>query len=275
MASKQIPTLDGTDIISTGTSYFRIRKAAALLECTADDLLHLGATGNAEIMAPVVSPGIFEWSIGMDGIGPNKTEHSIRRTFDATDRIILTMDDLAVVEAIGWVVPSFLYSIPLAREITKDSHPYCKQSLDLKSDSIAPSEISPQTLWQVANPYEQDAERTTIDHLFISKKELGRLVNGQPLDSAALARKKKVNEKNSEATNGHTERYASVHESILKAAIYCKNKWPAQCGEFNRTWAQLIDDKAPLFWSKEGKPPLSRDRMERLLGEALKLPTNA
>lgn len=65
----KIPTLDGTDYISESTEYFRISKAAELLECTPEDLLHLGVNYKVEIMAPVLSEGVYEWAIEPESAG--------------------------------------------------------------------------------------------------------------------------------------------------------------------------------------------------------------
>ena len=49
------PHPKGEGLLSVDTEYFRIDRAAEILRCSAFDLLHLGAVGKAEIMAPVRS----------------------------------------------------------------------------------------------------------------------------------------------------------------------------------------------------------------------------
>lgn len=72
--------------------------------------------------------------------------------------------------------------------------------------------------------------------------------------------------------HGGTERHAKTRELVLRAALYCKEKWPEQCGTTNREWACCIDEKAPLFWPGTGTPPMALDTIERLLGSIKKLP---
>ena len=299
MKNTTVPTPDGEDIISKSTEYFRISKAAEILHCAADDILHLGATGNASIMAPVLSGGKFQWPVGTDGLGFDEIEEPFKREFGFTDRVILSMTDLAKIEAIGWTIPNFFSSPSAAQEAidylqTWMSGPseqpdkiifqreeagvivetsVVSHSTPWKPDSkLAPlREIGLYAPWHAVHSPRKQAERTTIHQLFISKKELSRLINGQPQDNVALSLKKNSTKRNPGQINGHIERYASIRESILKAAIYCKAEWPDQCSESIRSWANQIDAKAPFFWP-DGEPPLSRETIERLLGEAVKLP---
>lgn len=292
---------DGEDIISKSSEYFRINRAAEILKCTSDDILHFGAMGNASIMAPVISGGIFQWPVGIDGIGFDEIEEPFKREFGFADRVFLSMTDLAKIEAIGWTVPNHFSSPSAAQEVIDYLQTWISAPSEQPDEIISQREeagvvvetwvlshlkpwkpdseltslreIGLYAPWHAVHPLQKEANRTTINQLFISKEELSRLINRQPQDNVALARKKKATEKNSGQVNGHVERHASIRESILKAAIYCKAEWPDQCGESNRSWAEQIDAKAPLFWPK-GEPPLSRERIERLLGEAVKLPNN-
>jgi hypothetical protein len=95
------------------------------------------------------------------------------------------------------------------------------------------------------------------------------------LNSAELAQRARKQEATIKAGPPHhsAERHATNREAVLKAALYCKEYFPEQCKTY-RDWAYTIDQKAPLFWPKTGIPPLSRARIERLLGEAYKLPAD-
>lgn len=116
------PAPDGDDIISKGTAYFRIDRAAALLGCTSEDLLHLGATGNAEIIAPVIAGGGYEWPVAWDGTPFPDLEPSFHAEFNAADRVILSAFDLAKIEGIGWTIPTFFCAPAKAREVTENWH---------------------------------------------------------------------------------------------------------------------------------------------------------
>lgn len=260
---KIIPTPDGEDIVSKGTEYFRINKAAEILGCTSDDLLHLGAIGKAEIMAPVISKGRFEWPIGSAGIAFPELDNPTQKEFNATDRVILSKIDLASIEAIGWTIPTFFYAPSSARKVIEDAQLWLGEATEqgeihyitdetgeiTRSSqlfSIAPyvvdndlnelREISYFSPWHPVSSLEQDlndtiifpsiennSEKTTINHLFISKKELQRLVSGQAQDDATAKRNMKINEE-PVASNGHFERHARPQVLVLKAALYCLDR---------------------------------------------------
>lgn len=329
---KMVPAPEGEDIISKGTEYFRISKAAEILGCTADDLLHMGATGNAEIMAPVVAKGQFEWPVDGDGLEFPEVDVPFVVEFDAKDRVILSVSDLASIEGKGWTIPRLFYAPSKARELIKNNPVSLSDALEreneskrltilkiekitegietqiaekfdtsdesdrlkatrarnslanwtasLSTPSVLTSEMSIfreryfYVPWYPVAPVELDAEKTTINHLFILKKELLRLKNGQPQDNVVLDRNKQMHEQTLKPKiHGNTEINALIRESVLKAAIYCLNEFPDKCRKSNVSWAKLIDEKARLFWP-EGDPPLSRDKIERMLGDALKLPND-
>jgi hypothetical protein len=75
--------------------------------------------------------------------------------------------------------------------------------------------------------------------------------------------------------HGGEERFAKNREEVLGAAVAVLAKFPGQCknslDKFEATKiAQLIDDKGKLFWPETGNPPLSRDKMERVISKWLK-----
>ena len=101
--------------------YFRIGKAAEKLSAieliSADDLLHMGTSGNAEIVAPVVSEGTYEWPEGFLLAAFPELSEPFRRKFDSSDRVILLKDDLDHMEAVGWAIPNAFRAPFTAREV--------------------------------------------------------------------------------------------------------------------------------------------------------------
>lgn len=117
---KSLPNISGLDPVASGSEYYKLGKAAMLLGCLPDELLHLGAIGKAEIMAPVLSTAIFEWPVGSDGMGFPKLETPFQILFNASDRVILSKFDLAKIEAVGWTNPSFFYAPSKARNLIEN-----------------------------------------------------------------------------------------------------------------------------------------------------------
>lgn len=59
-----------------------------------------------------------------------------------------------------------------------------------------------------------------------------------------------------------------TREDILAAAIHAKERWPDECGNTAAKWARTIEDhEAELFESK--KIPLSLEKITRILGAAM------
>jgi hypothetical protein len=292
MKQKANPTVI-SDIILNNAEYFRINKAAEILGCTTEDLLHMGVIGKAEILAPVVSVGIFEWPRGMNGLPFDEIDTPVQREFDATDRVILSKKDLAKIEAIGWTIPSFFFSPSKAREVVKYAQTW--MGLDIVEDSRVISttkdefgnitgetivlhqkpwepdseslpfrEMGFYTPWYAVKQLKKNADRTTIAHLFISHKELERIKENKPQDNATVQHEPQEHK----PAHGNVEWNAKRRESVLQAAIYCKIHYPEECSN-NRLWAEKIETSAMRFWPEGGgELPLSTDMIERLLGQS-------
>lgn len=308
--------------ILESTEYLRIAAAAEILGCAAHDLLHLGAIGKAEIMAPVLLKGSYEWPVSMCGTAYPESEPSFRSEFDISDRVILMKEDLKKIEAVGWAMPRAFFYPERGIEISnywRGDEVFEQLSLDKRldedlimlrkmylsnpdCDDIEPSrrkdenpeifaalqECAMSVAWYAAPPFfdgiayknevgigarqgnahwENEGSKTTIEQLFLSQKELTRLTANALQDSAALKRSKAVSAP--EKAHGNAKRYSSHREQVLAFAIYCKERYTEQCGNTATQWAEVIDEKAGLFWKKDARPPLSRGQIERLLREAL------
>lgn len=302
-AQGAISSLGSKETISTNAEYFRIGKAAEMLGCTADDLLHMGVNYRVEIMAPVLLEGVYEWAINPLSSGYPEIIGPVRQYFDAAERVILSWTDLAKIEGIGWSIPTFFYAPPKAKEIDELLLGCLPQSLDgfelndvmtisrneggvlISSVTYSPMKLvrpdeeliarrKTQYLaaWYQEKSSEENSKKTTIDHLFISRKELERLRIGQPNDASSKPDRGQV----FKAPHGNIERFAAKREPVLKAAIYCIANYHEQCigssGVLATRLATLIDEKAALFWPVDGLPPLARQTIEEMLREALNYP---
>jgi len=101
-------TKPGTSVeksILDRAEYFKLSRASALLGCYPDDLLHLGATGQIDLMAPVLVERIYTWPHDQDSFAYPEMEQPHRCAFGVDDRVILLPYDLANIEAVGWSIP--------------------------------------------------------------------------------------------------------------------------------------------------------------------------
>ncbi len=294
---KKTPTLDGTDYISICSEYFRISKAAELLGCTAEELLHLGVNYQIEILAPVFSEGIYRWAIEHELAGFPEIVGPVEHYFNASDRVLLSREDLAKIEAVGWAIPTFFYAPSKAQEFDdlllnarvpaalnklapEGTFTISRHRADTLISSITysptqllkpDSELIPTRKAHYYSAWYSDTElavcpeKTTITNLFISKVELERLNSGQSTGDANVPIRRPIFVE----PNKHVERHAADRESILVAAIYCKKEWPENCKEIS-DWARTIELNAKLFWPVDMKPPREPDGVIDLLRAATK-----
>lgn len=65
------------------------------------------------------------------------------------------------------------------------------------------------------------------------------------------------------------ERHAVNRESILAAAIHIKQEKPDECGTTATKWAEALEQHAHRYWNN-AQPPLSREKIEQVLSAAMK-----
>lgn len=276
--------------------YYRIDEAAERLKKSTNELLHLGALGKMEFIAPVMVDGYYELEITqyLDTLFP-ELEKLPRYYFDAHDRVILYWKDVARIEARGWVVPDGFFYPRIVQQLDEilisqyKLHSKAepdqvltvmqreKESL-LSEVALFPYKLSNLTNeviearkefysapWFLVDTSNSNNEKTTISHLFVSSNELERFEKGFSQGAQAKGRQSDSQKKE----HGNTRRFADTRQSVLMAAIYCFKYFPDRCKNI-REIAALIDENADRFWKDEGVPPLERDTIERLIGEALK-----
>lgn len=299
-----------------GSEYLRLVTAAELLGCSTHELLHFGAIGKAEISAPVLLKGTYEWPVAWDGTAFPELEPPFISDFDIRDRVVLFADDLKKLEAVGWVTPKAFFSPTRGLEIAKhwrgasfsesvlgfhdpitDDQVILNKTyfpslvIDMQAQTEVTESMSPGFFtrmqehavsipWYLASPETSDENddmlfdaqqntellKTTAEHLFISKTEFNRLAANAPQDPAALKRQQaSAKPKN---VHGNSKRYSSNREQVLAFAIYCKEKWPADCFGSVTKWVEVIEEKARLRWDS-GEPPLSTVETENLLRDAV------
>lgn len=116
-----VPDAQQSSYIAANVRYFKIAKAAEILGCSQDDLLHLGANGQAEIMAPVLLSEAFEWPVGSCTVAFPEIDVPFQIRFSAADRVILSKFDLSKIEAVGWANPIAFYAPAKARDLVENA----------------------------------------------------------------------------------------------------------------------------------------------------------
>ncbi len=103
----------------------RINKAAEILSeispgMTAEDLLNFGTKGELQIIAPVISDGLFEWPKLDEVIYFPEIDEPIKCNYDSSHRVILLPRALLQIEGRGWTIPDeFIDAIRAQKEIER------------------------------------------------------------------------------------------------------------------------------------------------------------
>ncbi|RZT04565.1 hypothetical protein SAMN05216319_3649 [Duganella sp. CF402] len=113
--------------------FVRLSKAAEMLGCTKDQLLHFGALGLLEVFAPVLAAGEFAWPTGQGSSAFIDLDQPFERYFDASCRVGIFPQDLARIEAVGWVVPWRFYAPDYARDVMQHAPRTFEESLAEKN----------------------------------------------------------------------------------------------------------------------------------------------
>ncbi|WP_284077385.1 hypothetical protein [Herbaspirillum aquaticum] len=253
--------------------YVRFARAAELIGCTQDELLHLGSIGEATFLAPVVAEGDYEWPVSE--IGEKSWDNPFIEKFDRSDRVILHRRDVAKIEAVGWVIPWLFFSPSVSRYVIKKfaSSEDIREKMNASANAVPwyAVETGLEALRDDFMPRIKDTKenRTTLDHLFLSISEIRRLQENVPQDGDAKQRRETAAEIGKE--HGNSIRFSGHREEVLMAAIACLFKTKEDIRIAGVAWAELVDEKGGLFW-KKGNPPLSRSEIARLLNSAKKYP---
>lgn len=293
----------------------KLDKAANLLGCGTDELLHLGATGRLEIIAPVVAAGEFSWPPDVIASGLIELDAPVVRYFDASSRIMLFPNDLAKIEAVGWTIPWRFYSSPHSQEAIDQASKSLEDSLEARhekreratasfverfpnlgkkllereTDSDADSEPSslvarPGSLefdragierlrmvaldlpWTMVEPFDESAERTTVEHLFISREEFLRLRDGNPQTMPVSA--VELNSTPPKQIHGNTERNSKNKFEVLFAAIWSYRNEIEKLVGTTEKWAEMVKIVSRNVWG-EDCTPIRHIAIKELLDDAL------
>lgn len=96
--------------------FYRIDKVAEMLGCTTGDVLQLGISGKIAISAPIIAGGKYTWPNGLALAAFPEISEPFTYAFDEVDRVVLSMHDLARIEAVGGVIPQSFISTSRAQQ---------------------------------------------------------------------------------------------------------------------------------------------------------------
>lgn len=293
-------------------THHSIGNAANLLNCSAEDLLHLGGIGQVEILAPIKAYGTYQWP-PKEAFGgfPECTKLPMEFELNEPTLVTLTEDDLKRIERLGQVVPRFFFSPELAMEIAPplredlmqlgarepedddvelpDSEEFYQRIGKTKEEIEKMLELpehfrTTQTVgalrqigylgpWEAADIDERSAQPTSIKDLFIWTDEILNIIGGA--DDRGVALVHRQHKKINGSVHGVALSNRLKQLEIVRAAYYILRSRIAGCKKCNvthRGLSGLVEQEAFNFWAPDAHR-WTIDRIERLLGEFNNYPT--
>jgi len=253
--------------------FIKLTVVSEILKISIETLLQLGAQGRLEISAAVLAEGQYLWP-GNRKAPVNSVMHlnEFRVDLGSGDRVVLSAYDVSCIEAAGWVIPKYVFTPEdtkimlenVKKKPSKIAKLRAKHGL-MPIDKFSDWENTP---WRGIMDVNENTHKTTLDHLFLSQKEYGRLKDRNLLEENVGPSSAQSKFKEDKDIHGNTKRFAALREPILRAAIYCIKKSPDGCG--NATdWARCIEENINDLFGSEGISYSPRS-IEDLLRAAIK-----
>lgn len=303
-------------------SYYKLSRAAKILKCDAEDILHWGCSNFVELSINLYEKPCALYVQGMSDkhlsdnkkipvnqLGLNKfNEHCVfeiyeeytggdsnGKTFIGTASGLWRVSN-SLLKGIESSSNVDVISLELSpSDFLEEELSYRLLSIDFidlyifKSDSdmqqLSPhrreylSDINQEieigydfTLEKGLNAFNKKTSlfKADINDLWITKKQLD-ILSSSIRNGFNLIHPVQPKKISFEIPHHSKERFASYREQVLKAAIYCREKYPVRCAKSFTEWASVIEENAPIIWPNDNEPPLTKDKIERILGAAVNL----
>ncbi|EMM5273022.1 hypothetical protein J8995_08140 [Klebsiella quasipneumoniae subsp. quasipneumoniae] len=268
--------------------YYRIHRAADLLKCEVEDLLHWASIGAIKLYTTFESgSGVVRFF----GDGINKEKRDLKNFTEAHFESSLSLRNEFLKMPV--ISDGFSYVFRTdgnqCSEGVPSNHYLCNFSglwaLPYSAYGIGVLyAFQPRgyDFWPSVNSkmfisFDMDSTLDfDINSLCVIKSDFVLIKDckeGKELPSYINGGVRKLNlDHGTSATRPAVKNYHAEHrEEVLMAALYLKKSNPEECTNFNK-WAEAINNHAHKFWSN-GEPPLSVKTMAELLGKAHKIPS--
>ncbi|MCS4272081.1 MULTISPECIES: hypothetical protein [Raoultella] len=268
--------------------YYRIHRAAELLKCEVEDLLHWASVGAIKLYTTFESGSGVVRFFG-DGIDKKdrdlkyfteahfESSLSLKSEFlktpvisDGFSYVFGTGDNQCLESIPGnhyscgfsglWALPYSAYGIGVLYALQPrmyDLWTSVNSKMFISFDMDSPLDFDVNSLFMVKSDFVLIKESK-------DGNELPSYINGG-------VRKPHLDNGTSATRPGVKNYHAENREEVLKAALYLKKYNPEECTNFTN-WAEAINNHAHKFWS-DGETPLSVKSMTDLLSKAHKLPS--
>lgn len=257
--------------------YCKLDRAARLLGCEIQDIVHWGAIGAINICYWLDNVSVFMAFLNYAEKEKKEIiEGQLHIGYSFTPYAHVTSENPNRMNFITWglwpLTSRCLQSIERFKPLTKNNAEFFARN---QNDNI-------ETLFSLpmSRPKENDDldSLITIDGLWIVKPDLEKLhhaiTTGRPLlniyNNDELARKNREQELQAPRDKPHhrAESTAINREQVLAAAVNVREKHPDECLSFSK-WAQAVVNHSRIYWPELDEPPLTLERIERIIASAV------
>ncbi len=261
-------------------AYCRIERAARLLCCEVEDILHWCSLGVIE--GSVWLPGIPAYPVFvrdnevvededqydelLDSLFHPDDAHGISPLpafFGCNAKLIRRYGTLQSPKAFAhglWSIgASQLESLLLGHQTYSSEWSLLPAGSDFRGDGVG-----------IVLESSEDELPAEASQIWLIRRDLlllkTHIDSGEPFSTDASTQTKREYHKPLQIPHHNTERHASTRASVLVAAIHARSRWPDKCLTY-AAWADALwDHSHELFGGDEA--PLSREYIQRLLSAA-------
>ena len=257
--------------------YCRIDRAAKIANCEVDDLVHLGANNKIQLSLMLdMAYSHFYSDMEIDNSNENyrnlpvyndefKKITSYSMIYDEllSDDSIFFYDSVDLY-SVAYGSASGLWDIPSPELKKIELHGFFDEGVILTPSG----ESNFNGFFGCLLPHSKGV-KIKVNDLWITKEHIENILQNN-FNCADIQNRNEANgSKSIKISKVVSERHAKKRETVLVAAIYCKEKYPHECSRSIRSWASCIEQHATEILYKNGDAPLSLDRIERILGKAI------
>ncbi|KAF1366971.1 hypothetical protein [Yokenella regensburgei] len=257
--------------------YCRIDRAAKVIGCEIDDLVHLGANNKIQLSLMLdMAYSHFYSDMDIDYLNESYkilpvynnefrmiTNHSMIYDELLSDESIFSYDS-GDHYSVAYGSASGLWDMPSSDLKKIELHGFFDEGIILTPSG----EIKLNGFLGCLLP-NSNGVKIKVNDLWITKEYIEDVLQGN-FERADIQKRHETNGlKSIKISKVVSERHAKKREVVLIAAIYCKEKYPDECSCSIRSWANCIERNATKILYKNGDAPLSLDRIERILGKAI------
>lgn len=273
--------------------YCKLDRAAELLGCKVQDILHWAAIRAINICVKDIGDGGLHNYFEVDGVLENASSYMVK-----ANNMVITLSNYSSLQFFESLDSDtdesglFPFGSAIGNRVEFDGFWILLRVDQLENKEVIepPITLKPyaskfniQGLLRICD-YDEDGpvpgsfRSISIHDLWILRPDLEKLhhsiTTGEPLlniyNDAELATEAKAQEQQTSNNKYHhrSESTAINREQVLAAAVNVRENYPDECQGFSK-WAQAVYNHSHIYWPNLEEPPLSIEKTERIIASAI------